>query len=69
MSSSKSSYEEIYARCEQIIELLHQRQTIRQICTKTGHNYRTVYRDIIRLINLGYKVKNDTTYYWIDFTS
>lgn len=69
MKSTSSTYEAIYARCEQLIELLHQPHTIRQLCTKTGQNYRTVYRDIIRLLNLGYKVKNDTTKYWIDFNN
>lgn len=69
MKSPNSTYEEIYARLEQLIALLHDRHTINELCSKTGGNYRIVYRDIIRLLNLGYKVKNDTTHYWIDFKS
>lgn len=68
MKSTSSTYEAIYARCEALIELLHQPHTIAQLCKKTGHNYRTVYRDLTRLLNLGYKLKNNLTTYWIDFT-
>lgn len=67
MRSTSSNYGDVYARCEQLIELLHERHTIAELCIKTGRNYRTVYRDVIRLLNLGYKVKNDITHYWIDF--
>lgn len=68
MKSTSSTYEAIYARCEALIELLHEPHTIAQLCTKTGHNYRTVYRDLTRLLNLGYKLKNNLSTYWIDFT-
>jgi hypothetical protein len=68
MKSTSSTYEAIYARCEKLIELLHEPHTIAQLCTKTGQNYRTVYRDLTRLLNLGYKLKNNLNTYWIDFT-
>lgn len=68
MKSTKSTYEAIYARCEALIDLLHDPHTIAHLCTKTGQNYRTVYRDLARLLNLGYKVKNNLNTYWIDFT-
>lgn len=68
MQSTTGTYEQIYARCEKLIELLHEPHTIALLCTKTGHNYRTVYRDLTRLLNLGYKLKNNLSTYWIDFT-
>lgn len=66
MKSTSSNYEAIYARCEKLIDLLHEPHTIAQLCTKTGQNYRTVYRDLARLMNLGYKVKNKLNIYWIE---
>lgn len=67
MKSPTSTYEEIYARLEQLIILLQERHTIAELCTKTNLEYKVVYRDIIRLLNLGYPVKNDITHYWIEF--
>lgn len=66
MKSPTSTYEEIYARLEQLIILLQERHTIADLCTKTGFEYKVVYRDLIRLLNLGYPLKNDITHYWLE---
>lgn len=64
--STKSNFGGITKRLETIAELLREPHTVRELCNVTGYHYRTVYRDIMRLIFLGYKIKNNYTKYYID---
>jgi DNA-binding IclR family transcriptional regulator len=63
--ATKSNYEGIMIRLMALEKMLKKPITIREICEQTGWNYRTVYRDIFKLINLGYKVQNKLKKYWI----
>jgi len=63
--ATKSNFEGIQDRLWKLQRMLKKPITIREICDETGWNYRTVYRDILKLIHLGHKVQNKLTRYWI----
>lgn len=64
--ATHSNYEGIQKRILTMLPMLEQPITIQQLMKAMDENYRTVYRDLSRIANLGYNLKNNKSLYWIE---
>lgn len=64
--TTKSNWLGIKARLDKIADhILENPLTINQIAEFINGNPRTTYRDILKLMKLGYPVQNNKGHYWI----
>ena len=63
--ATKSNYEGIAKRMTLLLSIMTEPMTVAQLAKKTETDVRTIYRDIARLINLGYTIEIEKGHYWI----